>query len=318
MSQRFKPSLDATEKHTSSMVEKRFISNAGLADFYTVFAKRAYAKMVVRRFLRLWCKDAGLQCRGTHRTDGASSNRDRSNGCHVPAEDMVGNEGDGFGLAMATLDTFRASVGAAACGWRGAHSTKQFVMRRSANSSAVYWLNINSSRPSLQIWSPNSTPLASSSTVPHMRETQAPAESLAKRAKRSCSPPKPPQDHRQRSSDPRGAGLVTGTVVERLYRDVRALRIYEGHLRNPATRHRRPTPERKLMKPLSPDTTPDAQRKQYELMRQLSPEQNFIWPLRSPMRLVNWSSQTCGIVFPMRMRTRSNVDSSLVSFREKT
>ena len=37
-------------------------------------------------------------------------------GCRVPAEDMVGNEGDGFVLAMETLDTFRASVGAAACG----------------------------------------------------------------------------------------------------------------------------------------------------------------------------------------------------------
>src|SRR4030095_15406359 len=36
--------------------------------------------------------------------------------CRVPAEDMVGNEGDGFRLAMETLDTFRASVGAAACG----------------------------------------------------------------------------------------------------------------------------------------------------------------------------------------------------------
>ena len=31
--------------------------------------------------------------------------------CRVPAEDMVGNEGDGFKLAMETMDTFRASVG---------------------------------------------------------------------------------------------------------------------------------------------------------------------------------------------------------------
>src|SRR5690349_24844763 len=38
------------------------------------------------------------------------------NDCRVPAEDMIGNEGDGFRLAMATMDTFRASVGAAACG----------------------------------------------------------------------------------------------------------------------------------------------------------------------------------------------------------
>ena len=37
-------------------------------------------------------------------------------GCRVPAEDMVGAEGDGFLLAMRTMDTFRASVGAAACG----------------------------------------------------------------------------------------------------------------------------------------------------------------------------------------------------------
>ena len=37
-------------------------------------------------------------------------------GCRVPAEDMVGAEGDGFLFAMRTLDTFRASVGAAATG----------------------------------------------------------------------------------------------------------------------------------------------------------------------------------------------------------
>src|SRR5258707_1426405 len=34
----------------------------------------------------------------------------------VPAEDMIGSEGDGYQLAMKALDTFRASVGAAACG----------------------------------------------------------------------------------------------------------------------------------------------------------------------------------------------------------
>src|SRR4029079_17708286 len=57
------------------------------------------------------------------------------NDCRVAAEDMVGNEGDGFKLAMETMDTFRASVGAAACGMarraldqsvRYASSRKQF------------------------------------------------------------------------------------------------------------------------------------------------------------------------------------------------
>src|SRR5258707_1402253 len=38
------------------------------------------------------------------------------NDCRVPAEEMLGNEADGFRLAMQTLDIFRSSVGAAACG----------------------------------------------------------------------------------------------------------------------------------------------------------------------------------------------------------
>src|SRR5438046_7677260 len=38
------------------------------------------------------------------------------NNCKIPAEDMIGNQGDGVRLALQTLDMFRASVGAAACG----------------------------------------------------------------------------------------------------------------------------------------------------------------------------------------------------------
>src|SRR5256886_15556998 len=37
-------------------------------------------------------------------------------GCRVPAEDVIGAQGDGLRLSLQTLDVFRASVGAAACG----------------------------------------------------------------------------------------------------------------------------------------------------------------------------------------------------------
>ncbi len=98
---------------------KRFISNAGIADFYTVFAKtgtRDDGRASLSAFV-VGSKMQGFSV--AQRTPLMAPHPIGEivfDGCRVPAEDMVGNEGDGFGLAMATLDTFRASVGAAACG----------------------------------------------------------------------------------------------------------------------------------------------------------------------------------------------------------
>src|SRR5829696_890111 len=98
---------------------KRFISNAGIADFYTVFAKtgtRADGRAMLSAFV------VGSKMKGFSVVQRMSLMSPHPIGeiafdrCRVPVEDMVGSEGDGFGLAMQTLDTFRASVGAAACG----------------------------------------------------------------------------------------------------------------------------------------------------------------------------------------------------------
>src|SRR5438105_8420576 len=101
---------------------KRFISNAGLADFYTVFARtgaRADGRAELSAFV-VSARMPGFRVRA--RTEMIASHpigEIEFNGCRVPAEDMVGREGDGFLLAMKTMDTFRASVGAAACGMAG-------------------------------------------------------------------------------------------------------------------------------------------------------------------------------------------------------
>src|SRR4029079_7910546 len=98
---------------------KRFISNAGIADFYLVFAKtgaREDGRPVISAFV-VGAKMQGF--RVVERTPLIAPHpigEIAFNECRVPAEDMVGNEGDGFKLAMETMDTFRASVGAAACG----------------------------------------------------------------------------------------------------------------------------------------------------------------------------------------------------------
>src|ERR1700754_2693863 len=98
---------------------KRFISNAGIADFYTVFAKtgtRDDGRPELSAFV------VGSRMNGFRVVERTPLIAPHPIGeiafdnCRVPAEDMVGNEGDGFKLAMQTMDTFRASVGAAACG----------------------------------------------------------------------------------------------------------------------------------------------------------------------------------------------------------
>src|SRR5512138_2734954 len=98
---------------------KRFISNAGIADFYTVFARtgmRDGGRAALSAFV------VGAKMPGFNVVERIPMMAPHPIGeielkdCRVPAEDMVGNEGDGFALAMETLDTFRASVGAAACG----------------------------------------------------------------------------------------------------------------------------------------------------------------------------------------------------------
>jgi len=99
--------------------KKRFISNAGIADFYIVFAKtgtRDDGRPVLSAFV-VGSKMPGF--RVVERTSLIAPHPIGEidfNECRVPAEDMVGEEGDGFKLAMETMDTFRASVGAAACG----------------------------------------------------------------------------------------------------------------------------------------------------------------------------------------------------------
>src|SRR5882724_8430953 len=98
---------------------KRFISNAGVADFYTVFARTgtdANGRAALSAFV-VGAKLAGFNV--IERTSMLSAHpigEIELKNCRVPSDNLVGDEGDGFLLAMRTMDAFRASVGAAACG----------------------------------------------------------------------------------------------------------------------------------------------------------------------------------------------------------
>ncbi len=211
---------------------KRFISNAGIADVYTVFAKtgtRENGRAELSAFV-VGAKMHGF--RVVERTPLIAAHpigEIAFEGCRVPAEDIVGNEGDGFGLAMATLDTFRASVGAAACGMarraldeavRYASRRKQFGRYLSEHQLVQAKLadmitELDAAR--LRVYrAAYARDTGDGRFTREASEAKLFATEAAGRIIDSAV-----QIHG-------GAGLVSGTVVERLYRDVRALRIYEG------------------------------------------------------------------------------------------
>jgi len=211
---------------------KRFISNAGIADFYIVFAKtgmREDGRPVLSAFV-VSSKMPGF--RVVERTPLIAPHPIGEivfSECRVPAEDMVGEEGDGFKLAMETMDTFRASVGAAACGMarraldqsvRYASARKQFGRLLSEHQLVQAKLaDMITELDAARLLVYRAAYARDTETGRVTREASEAKLFATEAAGRIID--SAVQIHG-------GAGLVSGTVVERLYRDVRALRIYEG------------------------------------------------------------------------------------------
>ena len=211
---------------------KRFISNAGVADFYTVFARTgtdANGRASLSAFV-VGARMPGFSV--IERTAMIASHpigEIEFNDCRVPAEDMVGGEGEGFVLAMRTMDTFRASVGAAACGMarraldeavRYAKSRKQFGRPLAEHQLIQEKLadmvtELDAAR--LLVYR-----AAHFKDVSAGRVSREASEAKLYATEAAC------RIIDQAVQIHGGSGLVRGSVVERLYRDVRALRIYEG------------------------------------------------------------------------------------------
>lgn len=212
---------------------KRFISNAGLADFYTVFARTGTGDDG-RAELSAFVVGARMPgFRVLERTKMIAAHpigEIEFADCHVPVEDMIGNEGDGFRLAMETLDVFRASVGAAACGMAG----------RALDESINYSQTRHQFGKMLAEHQLIQEKLADMATeldaarllvyrAAYLKDTR-PRERITREASEAKLFA---TEAAGRIIDSAvqihgGSGLVHGTVVERLYRDIRALRIYEG------------------------------------------------------------------------------------------
>jgi acyl-CoA dehydrogenase len=155
----------------------------------------------------------------------------RFDGVHVPAAARVGGEGDGVALALRTLELMRPTVGAAACGMAARALEETRVLVRERRRGGVPLGEHESVRVKL---AEMATELEAARLMVYraawLRETTAAGTRLdapASMAKLFAT------EAAGRIVDAAvqlhgGAGVVRGAVVERLYRQVRALRIYEG------------------------------------------------------------------------------------------
>lgn len=221
---------------------KHLISNAGVADFYTVFARtgtRAADGRAEMSAFVVSSKMPGFSVRERTRLLGAHPIGEiEFKNLRVPAEDMVGAEGDGHRLAMRTMNVFRPSVGAAACG----------MARRALDEAVAHAKRRRQFGATLASYQLTQAKLAEMATeldaarllvyhAAHLRDAQVNEGDETLRQSdltRAASEAKLyATEAAQRIIDDSlqihgGVGLVRGSVVERLYRDVRALRIYEG------------------------------------------------------------------------------------------
>ncbi|MDA8830792.1 acyl-CoA dehydrogenase family protein [Planktomarina temperata] len=211
--------------------EKTWISNGGIADVYTVFARTGEAPGAkgLSAFI-VPANTAGLNVKERLETIAPHPVATLEfKDCRIPAADMIGNPGQGFGIAMSVLDVFRSTVAAAALGFarRALDETLTRVTKRQVQGQALAELQLvqghiadmalDIDAAALLIYRAGWT---KDSGAPRITREAAMAKLFATEQAQVIID-KAVQLHG-------GDGVRTGQTVERLYREIRALRIYEG------------------------------------------------------------------------------------------
>jgi len=210
--------------------DKTWISNGGIADFYVVFARTGEAPGA--RGITAFIVDAdtpGLQI--AERIDVIAPHplaRLRFENARVPRSQMLGAPGEGFKIAMRTLDIFRTSVAAASLGF--ARRALQEGLERAA-SRRMFGQTLGDFQLTQTKLAQMALTIDSSALLVYraawLRDQGESVTREAAMAKWHAS------EGAQQVIDAAvqlwgGMGVQSGTTVERLYRDIRALRIYEG------------------------------------------------------------------------------------------
>ncbi|MBC7941564.1 MAG: acyl-CoA dehydrogenase family protein [Chitinophagaceae bacterium] len=210
--------------------EKTWISNGGIADFYVVFVRSGEAPGA--RGISAFIVDAettGLEI--AERIDVIAPHplaRLRFTNCRVPLRQRVGAAGEGFKVAMRTLDVFRTSVAAAALGFarRALDEALQRATSRKMFGQHLADFQLTQAKLAQMALTIDSAALLTYRAA-WQRDQGRSVTREAAMAKLAAT------EGAQQVIDAAvqlwgGLGVVSEQPVERLYREIRALRIYEG------------------------------------------------------------------------------------------
>ena len=209
--------------------EKTWISNGGIADLYVVFCRLGEAE---REFIALVVEpgDPGLSV--TERISTIAPHplaTIRFAGCRVPATRAVGAPGKGLRVALGTLDVFRSTVGAAALGMarRALDETLAHVTTRHMFGQLLQDFQLTQAKIAAMATDIDASALlvyraawTRDNGAARITREAAMAKMYATEAAQRVI------DHAVQLLGARG--VVSGHPLERLYREIRALRIYEG------------------------------------------------------------------------------------------
>jgi acyl-CoA dehydrogenase len=210
--------------------EKTWISNGGIADFYVVFARTGEA--AGSRGISAFIVDAGtpgfeiasrIEVIAPHPLA-----RLRFTDCRVPLTQRVGAAGEGFKVAMRTLDVFRTSVAAAALGLarRALDEALHRAKTRKMFNQVLADFQLTQAKLAQMALTIDSSALLVYRAA-WQRDQGRTITREAAMAKYTAT------EGAQQVIDSAvqifgGLGVVSGMAVERLYREIRSLRIYEG------------------------------------------------------------------------------------------
>jgi acyl-CoA dehydrogenase len=210
--------------------EKTWISNGGIADVYVVFARtgapaaRGLSAFLVPADLSGFSITERIEVIAPHPLA-----RIRFDRARIPASAMIGAPGEGFKIAMSVLDVFRATVGAAALGF--ARRAFDEAVKRSKERQLF-----GAPLAELQMVQGHIADMAvdvDAAALLVYRAAWAKDNGAARVTREAAMAKLYATDRAQDVIDKAvqlhgGDGVRRGHIVERLYREIRALRIYEG------------------------------------------------------------------------------------------
>ena len=221
---------DATSDGHVLNGHKTWISNGGIADFYVVFARTGEAPGT--KGISAFIVDA--QATGLvieERIDVVAPHplaTLRFESCAVGNAQLIGNAGEGFKVAMSTLDVFRTSVAAAALGFarRALDESLDRARQRQMFGQTLADFQITQTRLAQMATSLDAATLLTYRAA-WLRDRGHRITREAAMAK-MCATENAQQIIDMAVQMHGGLGVKKGHIIESLYREIRALRIYEG------------------------------------------------------------------------------------------